>query len=112
MSLGRLTPNLYIDDVHCMRTKDYNLARAILCCLERPEKEFGKEYSTTTTRVQTDDFIQLATYLEHSNLNNCGDECKITNVDNCISNVSSAAPLRGALSKKSAEGESKGTVNS
>ena len=46
-----LTPNLYIDDVHYMRTKDYNLARAILSCLERPEKEFGKEYSTTTTRV-------------------------------------------------------------
>ena len=38
-----LTPDRYIDDLHCMRTKDYNLARAILICLQRPEKEFGKD---------------------------------------------------------------------
>ena len=61
-----LTPDLYIDDVHCMRTKDYNLASAILHCLERPEKEFGKEYSTTTTRVRKEDIIQLENYLEKS----------------------------------------------
>ena len=95
-----------------MRTKDYNLARAILRCLKRPKKEFGKEYSTTTTRVQKEGFTQLATYIGHFNLNNCADECKMTNVDNCISNASTVAPLRGANSEKSAEGEFKGTVNS
>ena len=47
-----LKPNLYIDDVHCMKIKDYHLAVAILRCLEHSEKEFGKEYSTTTTRVK------------------------------------------------------------
>ena len=98
-----LTPNLYIDNVHCMRTKDYNLASAVLRCLERPEKELGKEYSTTTTRVQKEDFIQLATYLEQSSLNNCADECKITNGDDCISNDATAVPMRGDVSKKSAK---------
>ena len=107
-----LTPNLYIDDVHCMKTKDYNLASAILHCLERPEKDFGKEYSTTTTRVRKKDFIQLATYLEKSNTKNCAHECKSNKVDNCINNVSAAALCQGTASKKSGEGECKWKHNS
>ena len=54
----------------------------------------------------------MATYLGYFNLNNCADKCKITNVDKCISNDSTAAPMGGAVSKKSAEGEIKGTVSS
>ena len=46
-----LKPETYIDDLFCMKTKDYTLAKAILKFLERPEQEFGKEYSTTSTRV-------------------------------------------------------------
>ena len=53
-----LTPNLYIDDVHCMKIKDYDLVIAILRYLERSGKYFGKEYSTTTTRVKKKDLVE------------------------------------------------------
>ena len=58
-----LTPDRYIDDLYCMRTLDYKLARTIPRCLDCPEKLFGKEYSSTSTRVQKFHFVQFATRL-------------------------------------------------
>ena len=91
-----------------MRTKDYNLARAILICLERSEKKSGKEYSTTTPRLQKVNLIKLVTCLGYSKLNNCAEKCKIANRDDCIGNDATAVSIRGAISKKIAESEVKG----
>ena len=52
-----------------MKIKDYQLAVAILRCLEHSEREFGKEYSTSTTRVKKNDLVDLATYVKESNQN-------------------------------------------
>ena len=41
----------------------------ILRCLEHSEREFGKEYSTSTTRVKKNDLVDLATYVKESNQN-------------------------------------------
>ena len=52
-----------------MKIKDYHLAVAILRCLEHSEREFGKEYSTSTTRVKKNDLVDLATYVKETNQN-------------------------------------------
>ena len=41
-----------------IKIKDYDLVIAILCYLERSGKYFGKEYSTTTTRVKEKDLVE------------------------------------------------------
>ena len=95
-----LKPKLYIDDVHCMKIKDYHLAVAILRCLEHTENEFGKEYSTTTTRVKKNDLIELATYVKKSNknwLHKCENK-----------KVAQAGPNKDTAVKNNSEGEDKG----
>ena len=87
------------------------MRETILCYLERPETYFGKEYSTTTTRVEKKDLIELATYVKNSN-KNWVHECENNNVDKCINKVSKAGPVKGTASKNNREGECKREHNS
>ena len=77
-----------------MQTKDYILARAILKCLERPEKEFGKEYSTTSTRVQTADFVQFAKRFADHKQDDNADEGIVANGTGRINDKCGADPGR------------------
>ena len=77
-----------------MKTRDYTLASAILKCLERPEQEFGKEYSTTSTRVQPADFVQFAKQFSDHKQDDNTDEGSVTNGTGHINDKSVDDPGR------------------